>query len=46
MLGSELSGESSEDYYGESLALSATGTVMASSSSLNAVEYAQAYVLV
>jgi len=38
-------GDSENDYFGESIALSDTGTIFAASSNLNAIEYVRAYTL-
>lgn len=46
LLGFELSGGLANDYFGESVALSERGSVMAASSNQNSLEYTQAYVLV
>merc|ERR1711937_193587 len=44
-LGEDLVGESAGDAFGESVALSDEGTIMAASSNLNDVEYTRVYTL-
>mmetsp|Transcript_2832 Transcript_2832/g.3340 ORF Transcript_2832/g.3340 Transcript_2832/m.3340 type:complete len:102 (+) Transcript_2832:18-323(+) len=44
-LGEEIVGDTENDFFGESVTLSDEGTIIAASSNLNHVEYAQIYTL-